>query len=97
MDRIRFGLWFGLLAAVWISYTTWVEDNRPATTPVIGVEQPTPTADELPAAIDGGDLPGIGTGQSNVPELTAADEPATPGRLISVQTDVLDLRINLDV
>jgi YidC/Oxa1 family membrane protein insertase len=98
MDKIRFGLWFGLLAAVWISYTTWVEENQPEPVPVVANEAPGLAADDLPtaAAEDDLDLPTIVDADNNVPDPAASDEPASSGRLITVTTDVLDLVINLD-
>jgi YidC/Oxa1 family membrane protein insertase len=96
MDKIRFGLWFGLLAAVWISYTTWVEENQPEPVPVVANDGPGLAADDLPTAAAEGDLPVIAGADGNVPDLTASEEPANSGRLISVTTDVLDLVINLD-
>ena len=96
MDKIRFGLWFGLLAAVWISYTTWVEEHQPEPTPIVAGDEPGIAADELPAPAAGGDLPSIGGAESTVPALSDSEEPATTGRLITVSTDVLDLVISLD-
>jgi YidC/Oxa1 family membrane protein insertase len=96
MDRIRFGLWFGLLAAVWISYTTWIEENRPEPVPVAADAEPGVPADDLPAGAIGADVPAIGGADGNVPDLSDSDEPATNGRRISVQTDVLDLVIDLN-
>jgi len=96
MDRIRFGLWFGLLASVWISYTTWIEDNQ-TEVPVAAIQdQPALDLDELPSAPTDGDLPQIGGEESTVPALTETEEPASIGRLVTVKTDVLDLVINLD-
>ena len=100
MDRIRFGLWFGLLASVWISYTTWVTENQPdpAEAPATA-----PTADA-----PGGSLPELPAGAGDVPDVPDPDgaAPAQPGqpgqttaaapeRFVRVETDVLDLVIDL--
>jgi YidC/Oxa1 family membrane protein insertase len=95
MDRVRFGLWFGLLASVWISYTTWIEDNRPDEAEVVSAGQSTGAADELPTTDTEGDLPEIG-GVESVPSVGETEQPASTGRLVFVLTDVLDLVINLD-
>lgn len=95
MDRIRFGLWFGLLASIWISYTTWVEDNR-AETEATAAETPAALeTDELPTAGVETDLPVVGSA-SEVPAAVPGDEPTGPDRSVSVRTDVLDLVIDLN-
>lgn len=104
MDKIRFGLWFGLLASVWISYTTWVEDNRSETTPDDTAQQEFVAGSELPTTDSGADLPSIGGGElpvaegptGSVPAVTEAAQAAAPARALSVMTDVLDLVIDLD-
>jgi YidC/Oxa1 family membrane protein insertase len=95
VDRIRFALWFGLLAAVWMSYTTWVTENQPdPPIPATGDTVAVDAGAEMPSAPAGQDLPQLAGPAPDNPEA-AADAPA-PGRLISVRTDVLDLRISLD-
>ena len=96
MDRIRFVLWFGLLASIWISYTTWVDDNRPETVPAAPADQPAQqSSSDVPGAI-GGDVPVIGDPATGVPEIAPGETQAAPARRISVRTDVLDLIIDLD-
>jgi YidC/Oxa1 family membrane protein insertase len=93
MDRIRFALWFGLLAAVWISYTTWVRENQ--SEPLIADESPTAVQPALNADEPG--LPEIGPPSVNgnaAPPATAIS--TAPKRPLRVQTDVLDLIIDLD-
>lgn len=96
MDRIRFGLWFGLLAAVWISYTTWVEENQPEPAPVVASDEPGLAADDLPTTSAEVELPSIAGADNGVPDISDSDEPASSGRRITVSTDVLELVINLD-
>ena len=96
MDRIRFGLWFGLLASAWISYTTWIQENEPEVPVATAEDQPALAADDLPTATIEGDLPQIGGEETNVPAQIESEEPATIGRLVTVETDVLGLVINLD-
>lgn len=98
MDKLRFGLWFGLLASLWISYTTWVDENRP---------EPAPATDTETFAETGG-LPALDDDQDALPTLeptagnpVSGDLPQTeaeiaPERTISIRTDVLDLVIDLD-
>ena len=98
MDRIRFGLWFALLAAVWISYTTWVAENQPEA-PAAAEGASTAGADDLRAAdSDDGSVPAIGdaNGVPGAAGQPPSDEAAGAERLIAVETDVLDVRIDLD-
>ena len=95
MDRIRFGLWFGLLASIWISYTTWVTENQPEQPLESVAESQGQTTDDLPAAVDDADLPQLGAEQLPAGEVPVEDT-TTRGRLVSVRTDVLDLLIDLN-
>jgi YidC/Oxa1 family membrane protein insertase len=104
MDRIRFALWFGLLAAIWMSYTTWITENRPDPVPASTDVAPALPADDVPQAADPGELPELAADSD--PDSTADGVPgpgagpgqpaaaAPDGQLIRVRTDVLDLRIN---
>jgi len=96
MDRIRFALWFGLLASIWISYSTWTEDNRRDAPSVVASDGPAAQASDLPPAVGETGLPTIGDPASGVPELAPAAAESAPGRLVSVRTDELYLRIALD-
>ena len=100
MDRVRFGLWFGLLATLWISYSTWISDNRPE--PVeANAEDPAgvPAAsddDAVPVPTeDSGSVPVVDAGGDGVP-VGAPGEAEPPARTITVETDVLDLVISLE-
>ncbi|MGD8340904.1 MAG: membrane protein insertase YidC [Gammaproteobacteria bacterium] len=96
MDRIRFGLWFGLLASVWISYTTWVTENQPDP-PVDGAaDASTQVADDLPPVAMDTDVPELGSDVGDLPGQAPAGSEAGERRLISVRTDVLDLAIDLN-
>jgi YidC/Oxa1 family membrane protein insertase len=100
MDRIRFALWFGLLASIWISYSTWVAD-RPAE-PVAAANAagaPATAGDETPPVLDNdaGAVPVVVNTDSSAVGAAPADESAPPpARLVNVRTDVLDVQINLD-
>ena len=105
MDRIRFALWFGLLASVWISYTTWVTDNQPERPPAAVSADGTDPEPTGPDALDV--MPTITVGDEALPTLDPgpADAGAVPAdvaaaatsaRQITVTTDVLDLVIGLD-
>jgi YidC/Oxa1 family membrane protein insertase len=100
MDRIRFGLWFGLLASVWISYTTWIADNAPPPGAVesVATEQSPAPADTVPTIGDPEAVPSLGDAGQGAPGAPPANGAAAPAssRLLSVTTDVLDLVINLD-
>jgi YidC/Oxa1 family membrane protein insertase len=96
MDRIRFALWFGLLASIWISYSTWTEDNRQDVAPEGASDTRAAQASDVPPVVGESDLPAIGGPVSGVAELSPAAAESAPGRLVSVQTDVLDLAIDLN-
>jgi YidC/Oxa1 family membrane protein insertase len=92
MDKIRFALWFGLLASVWISYTTWVSENQSA-----APEEPAAEPlDELPSPNGGGELPEIPRDDRPAEAASPPAGETEPGRLIFVRTDVLDLVIDLN-
>ena len=110
MDKIRFALWFGLLASVWISYSTWMAERAPEPPASNGTEAPAGTAPagDVPQS-DTGPVPQIGTsavttvdgaapGATGVPGAGTlpADASPAPARSLSVRTDVLDILINLD-
>lgn len=96
MDRIRFGLWFGLLASLWISYTTWVTENAPEQPPEQTATSPAQAVDDLPPASAGGDLPQLGGAAPDAVAPVEVDEATEQGRLITVRTDVLHLVIDLN-
>jgi YidC/Oxa1 family membrane protein insertase len=91
MDNIRVFLWLTLLGMVWLTYTAWVADYgaRPAVT--AGAEQNPTSENGAPS----GSLPPLSTGVEQAPPdgVTAAAAAPT-GELISVRTDVLDLKIS---
>jgi len=93
MDRIRFALWFCLLGAIWICYITWTEENRPEEPAAVADDLPVIPESDLPTVTeDGGSIPVI----SSTPEIVESPEAAVPSRLIHVETDVLDVYIDLD-
>jgi YidC/Oxa1 family membrane protein insertase len=99
MDKIRFALWFGLLASVWISYSTYMAENAPEPVESTATEAVAPTtpASDIPViTADTGDVPVISAESTPGAESTPAVEPSAPARLLSVRTDVLDLLIDLD-
>ncbi|MGW8367919.1 MAG: membrane protein insertase YidC, partial [Gammaproteobacteria bacterium] len=100
MDKIRFALWFGLLAAIWVSYTTWVTENQPEPAPAATTANAAgePEDDSLPSVNnDDSDLPAasVSVDGETVP-APATEAAAAPSRSIRVRTDVLDLIIDLD-
>jgi len=103
MDKIRFALWFGLLASVWISYSTWMAERAPETVATTIVDSPAATAPAsgVPEIVDAGAVPDIGnpeiggSGGAGT-ETIPADTSTAPARLLSVRTDVQDVLINLD-
>jgi YidC/Oxa1 family membrane protein insertase len=104
MDKIRFALWFGLLASIWISYETWVTEHQPPPAPATAApaaEAPgsaVPTASGTATDADVGSLPTAtaAAGEQAAPQATDSAPAIAPDRLISVRTDVLDLEIDLD-
>jgi YidC/Oxa1 family membrane protein insertase len=100
MDRIRFALWFGLLASIWISYSTWVaEQPAEAVAAANAAGAPATASDEAPPVLDddAGAVPVVGHTDSAAVDAAPADESGPPpARLVSVRTDVLDIQINLD-
>jgi YidC/Oxa1 family membrane protein insertase len=98
MDRIRFALWFGLLASLWISYTTWVSENAPE--PDIAAIADTPGGS--PAGPDdniGVPVVGAAVGADQTPGVAGSSETAAAidaARVVRVRTDVLDTTISLD-
>ena len=89
MYNIRVFLWLTLLGMAWLTYTAWVADYGAAPT--------RPQNDQPPVAIDNGipagQLPSL-TPSADPPPQAPPVAPATPtGELISVRTDVLDVRI----
>ena len=98
MDKIRFGLWFGLLASVWISYSTYMAENAPEPAADSGAEAAAPTApaSDIPVITATGDVPVISQEAMPGAAATAEAVPTAPARLISVTTDVFEILINLD-
>ncbi len=98
MDKIRFALWFGLLASVWISYSTWMAEKapEPVASSATEVVAPAVPAGDVPIISETGDVPAIGNGATPDVVAAGADEPSAPARLLSVRTDVLDMLITLD-
>ena len=96
MDRIRFGLWFGLLASVWISYTTWVTENQPEPSVDAASDTPIQAVGDLPPPAGSTDLPQLGGDSSGVPDELTPEVATTQRRLVSVTTDVLDIAIDLN-
>ena len=93
MDNIRLFLWMALLATLWLSYSAWMQDYAPPPVPVSsdaalsnGTTEPDHILPELGQSDPAPDV-------APVPGATAA--PAAPAQTIRVQTDVLDLRIDL--
>ncbi|HEY5666425.1 MAG TPA: membrane protein insertase YidC, partial [Gammaproteobacteria bacterium] len=89
-------LWFGLLASVWISYTTWVTENQPEQATDQAGSAATQAVDDLPSASTQVDLPRLGGAAPGAATAAEIDEATDPGRLVSVRTDVLDLVIDLN-
>ena len=98
MDKIRFALWFGLLASVWISYSTWMAERAPEPAASSATETPAATspASDVPVLVDTGAVPAIGGNGTEATEAVPADEPTETTRLISVRTDVQDILIDLN-
>jgi YidC/Oxa1 family membrane protein insertase len=98
MDKIRFALWFGLLASVWISYSTWMAESAPEPAESTGTEAVAPTdpASDVPIIAETDEVPVIGNEGTPGVVAPAADEPNASARLLSVRTDVLDMLISLD-
>jgi YidC/Oxa1 family membrane protein insertase len=91
MDNIRIFLWITLAGLAWLTYTQWNTDYGPKPVPRTGH---TPTETTQPAE-EPPDLPQLGEeGGSQQQVQTSPAQPATAtGELISVQTDVLDVKI----
>jgi YidC/Oxa1 family membrane protein insertase len=91
MDNIRVFLWLALLAMGWLIYTTWNADyGAPPRTRAVDTAPATPQT-----GAPTGDVPSLNPGSETAaqpPPVTAQPAVAT-GELISVQTDVLDVRI----
>jgi len=98
MDRVRFALWFALLAAVWMSYTTWVTEHQPEIPVEAAAGADAAAGDTPPNADTIDDLPSAGaaTAQADQAEVPAARASGEPTRFVTVRTDVLDLVIDLD-
>ena len=88
MDNIRVFLWLTLLGMVWLTYTAWQADYgaAPRTSGTASPTAPPVVAPASPPSLS-----------SNTVQPSAQTPPAQPsiatGELISVRTDVLDLRI----
>ena len=100
MDNLRLFLWLGFGLLLWITFQTWQADYAPQPEPV-ATDMPAPGAPgspELPDAPEP-DLP-------DLPALPAASEPSTveaavaptedQRRILTVDTDVLQLQIDLN-
>jgi len=98
MDKIRFGLWFGLLASIWISYSTWMAERAPDPATVTGTEAVTPTvpASDVPVFDAPGDVAVVGDNGATGTEAIPEDASAAVARPLRVRTDVLDVVIDLD-
>ncbi len=91
MDNIRVFLWLTLLGMGWLTYTAWNADYGAA--PRTGAVNTSPATPQTGAPT--GDVPSLNPGAETVaqpPAVTALPAVAT-GELISVRTDVLDVRI----
>src|SRR6185295_3264012 len=90
MDNIRVFLWITLAGMAWLTYTTWNAEYGPKPPPRTGptTQQTPPTAEQPP------DLPRLGDEGGSPTQQTLPPQPAaTTGELISVRTDVLDVKI----
>jgi YidC/Oxa1 family membrane protein insertase len=97
MDNIRLFLWMALLGTLWLSYSTWTRDYAPAPTPVATQASGADSA-QVPVQAADSTLPQLGQAESpDVAATVAQVDGAAPAptRTIRVQTDVLDLQINL--
>jgi len=97
MDKIRLTLWFALMASLWLSYVTWVNEHQPEP----AAEPPPVTADSqdggAPPALDN-DVPAgaADNGGAELPASSDAPLVARARRTIEVHTDVFDATIDLD-
>jgi len=91
MDNIRVFLWLTLLAMGWLTYTAWNADYSAAPRP--GAVDTGPATPQIGAPT--GDVPTLNPGSDAVaqPPVVTAQPAVATGDLISVQTDVLDVRI----
>jgi YidC/Oxa1 family membrane protein insertase len=104
MDKIRFALWFGLLASVWASYMVWVGENRPETPPAETQQREASGPTDSSAAEEESGLPAVGEDEvpavgdtgTSVPPQSQEAAASAPRRPVTVKTDVLDLVIDLD-
>jgi YidC/Oxa1 family membrane protein insertase len=92
MDNTRLFLWLGLLAMLWLNYSTWLTDRAPE--PAVP-PPPSPSAVDAPPVAPVDDtLPDIGDAATPT-RVVEADEPAgAPSAPIRVRTDVLDVLID---
>ena len=100
MDKLRFGLWFGLLASLFLAYQQWLLDNQPEPTATTadtsitsGDDDELPPLEDDPGALPELDAP-VATPDGSA--LPATDDTSAPDRTVRVTTDVLELVIDLD-
>lgn len=94
MDNVRLFLWVGLGVLLWITVTTWQKDYAapPATVSAPATSDVTP-ATELPADLP--DLPAMQPAPGDAAPPVPAVAAPTPGRTVTVRTDVLEAEIDL--
>ncbi len=92
MENLRIFLWLALIGSLWISYTTWVDENAPPPPVVVDGTG----SDALPSAFEG-DLPDTPAGEGNdaLPSIESETPSANVGDTVRVRTDVLDVEISL--
>jgi YidC/Oxa1 family membrane protein insertase len=99
MDNLRLFLWVGLVALLWLNYTAYIEDHRPAVPPAARTESPAPPHEtEAPPLIEsdgGAAAPEEQAAEtSGVPASPATAPARAPAMPIHVRTDVLDVTID---
>ncbi|HJP38177.1 MAG TPA: membrane protein insertase YidC [Gammaproteobacteria bacterium] len=104
MDNIRLFLWMGLGVLIWLSYQTWQKDYAPTPTALDSAGLSSPGLQDAEPMID--DLPSLpelsaselspGTTLSTTNNTRTGVGQISAANVIHVQTDVLDIKINLD-
>ena len=89
MDNIRLFLWLTFFAMLWLTYSTWVMDYS-AEPPASAV----PPAVDTPAADPTDTLPALDPSSASGPAAVEST-PRAPTSTVRVQTDVLDVVIDL--